>query len=54
MFAIRLTTSIILGLLAVLFLVSAFTVPAFAATPYLLIGFVLAAGTWIARPRRAK
>jgi len=52
-FAVRLTATIILGLATLLFAYAAFTVPAIAATPYLILALVLGAATFFARPHRA-
>lgn len=48
----RIVAAVLVGLLALLFWITAFTVPAFAATSYLIIALVLTVATYFVSPYR--
>lgn len=52
MHIVRIILAVVLALLALLFLFSAFTVPAVSATPYLIIGLVLVVAMYFISPFR--
>jgi hypothetical protein len=49
---VRIILMVLVALFALLFWYSAFTVPAFAATPYLILALVLTAATYFVSPFR--